>query len=260
MSINKEDFIKLYAETKSISEVSRRLGIGKTTAYRYRKKNNIQIIKYKMYESDDDYFAQNTEGSFYWAGFIAADGCVMNKKRDYTFVLKVSLANKDIDHLRMFNRHMKSTYPVKKYPNYCELAMYSRKICDDLRRFNIVPRKTHIYTMPKWVRDHKLVNHFIRGYFDGDGSLSKYKQKSRNIPQHMFSVRGTKPFLTDMYKIIDKNCQLYYDRKVSLSGGIHQVGYSGNKVVKKICEYLYKDGTIYLTRKRQRANVLLKQG
>ena len=31
--------------------------------------------------------------------------------------------------------------------------------------------------MPNWVKNHDLVNHFLRGYFDKDGCVGNYKKK-----------------------------------------------------------------------------------
>lgn len=239
--MDKETFIRLYHETKSINEVARKLGISKATAHRFRQKNNIKLIRYTKYECDEDFFSRNNEESFYWAGFIAADGCVRKEK-----ILKIALANKDIDHLHQFNKAIQSTYPVKRWEHSCELSFCNYKIVKDLKRFNIVARKTHIYTFPEWLKGEEGINHFIRGYIDGDGSFSRYKK------QRTFSVRGTKAFLEDLYKIMDKNCGRERERKVFLSNGTHMVSYSGNIIVGEIREFLYQGATIYLERKRSR--------
>jgi len=32
----------------------------------------------RIYGCNDDFFKEETEASFYWAGFIAADGCMVS--------------------------------------------------------------------------------------------------------------------------------------------------------------------------------------
>ena len=88
--INKKEFVKLYTELKSIKAISKRLRYNAKTIRKFISKNNIKILRKTIYNCNEDYFANDTPEVFYWAGFIAADGCVMRKKRDYTFVFKVT--------------------------------------------------------------------------------------------------------------------------------------------------------------------------
>lgn len=132
-----------------------------------------------------------------------------------------------------------------------ELRITSQKICNDLRRFNIVPRKSLIYTFPEWMKENSLKHHFIRRYNDGDGSFYKPKLKNnRTIEQIYFSMRGTPKFLFDIYCILQKECILEErDKKIRISSGHGILEYGGNNIISNIFDYLYKDATIYLQRK-----------
>lgn len=220
----------------------------------------------QKYSYNNSFFDQENEQSFYWAGFLAADGCVQDKKINeimYLDSLKLRLSIKDINHLQMFARHLNSNNKIttgivknslknKKWNDtgYCDIVLYSVKLCQSLQKFNIVPRKTHIYTFPNWLIAHPLVHHFMRGYFDGDGSIEIDKSGNQR-----FCVRGTIDFLTEYKKILIKNCNVN-DNSVNNSSGIGRVRYNGNGVCKILYNYLYKDATIFLNRKKEVFEVL----
>lgn len=160
------------------------------------------------YRCNHDFFSHDTEESFYITGFFAADGCVKFRKgKIEPSIVSISLSKRDADHLlhmknimgvehqlhhKIVKNHLRN--PTWKDSEEIEMSLTSRQMCRDLKRFNIVPRKTHIYTFPKWIINHPLVNHFMRGYFDGDGSF--YVDNSVKTPQVFFNLRGTSKFLT----------------------------------------------------------------
>ena len=51
----------------------------------------------------------------------------------------------------------------------CHFAMYSVKLVESIKKQGIHSRKT--FTISKPNIKPELMNHFIRGYFDGDGSF-----------------------------------------------------------------------------------------
>ena len=72
-----------------ISSMMRRFGI----VYKSHNHNNLPV--------NHDFFSKNTLKSCYWAGFIAADGCVFKNQ------VRLALAEKDIDHLRLFKKDLR---------------------------------------------------------------------------------------------------------------------------------------------------------
>ena len=130
------------------------------------------------------------------------------------------------------------------------MSITSKEIFDDLSRFNIVPRKSLIYTFPEWLINHKYVNHFMRGYFDGDGSFYVIN-KNKETPQVGFSLRGTQDFLKTYRSIFESN-HLVKEREkdIRINSGIGVLEYGGNKVVNNIKDFLYKDSNVCLERKR----------
>lgn len=235
--------IELYEEHQSIREVGKVLGISHETA-RYKLKElgllNIPI----RYTWNDDFFSQDNQESFYWAGFIAADGCVKLKNKKYKR-LSIGLAIKDVEHLEKFKKAINFTGPIHKYMEveypHCEITIASNKMFDDLAKFNIVPRKTLTCTFPESIKDSKYLFDFMRGYFDGDGSFyMKANWKHKPTDQLAFSLRGTHDFLHVYSELLNTHCGFDY-KKPRANSGIFMLEYGGNGKVGKIFDILYKD-------------------
>ena len=182
---------------------------------------------------NDDFFSQDTAESFYWAGFLAADGCVLNTKRT-----SVWLSKKDLNQIQKLktalNYSGKISYSARR--KAYGITVTSEKIVEALKRFNVVPRKSLILTFPEWLKEHQLVNHFLRGYFDGDGSFSV--KSGKYVKTIKFALRGTVEFLNSFQNILNTNCKTG-NKKVYLYDSIGSLEYSGRKKVSKIIDFLY---------------------
>jgi hypothetical protein len=214
-----------------------------------------QIAKSK-YSCDHSFFSRDNEQSFYWAGFVAADGCVF--KRGNSTTLNVSLSEKDLDHLKRFKLDLnfdgKITRSVTKHsltnPNWNDsikrgISISSFQMFQDLKRFNINPNKTKVYTFPFWLENHPLVNHFMRGYADGDGSFFDDIQRKRIC----FELRGNFDFLVIYKRILDKNLDFDIKNKVTTPDSTSKIKYYGKKNMPSLIRFLYKDANVYLKRK-----------
>jgi hypothetical protein len=176
--------------------------------------------------------------------------------------LSIGLSSKDRAHLEQFKFDIQAEHPIHNYlvknskrnPKWSdseksEIAFESKRIFDDLKRFGIKPRKTDVYTFPKWLLDYELLRPFMLGYFDGDGSFywQKYKQKQNQL---CVCVRGTARFLKVYRTILEERCDLdKRDGPIQISNGIGKLEYGGNGVAKKIGDFLYTGASVYLPRK-----------
>lgn len=130
----------------------------------------------------------------YWAGFIAADGCLNDSGGASS--LQISLNKKDAIHLEQFRCDINSTGLVKITEYKWKVAKLrigcaSQLFLDLGQNFNITPRKTHTLLPPSLVDfNHKLA--YIIGYIDGDGSIMKTKC-GRNYD--WISIVGTRNLL-----------------------------------------------------------------
>jgi len=247
LGITVDDLIRKYKELQSLRKVGKVLGIHKSKVGYYLKKVG-EVNKPIEYIWDDNYFSQDTPEVFYWAGFIAADGCVKFKGNKYK-QLSIGLAQKDFEHLKKFKAAINFDGPVHKISRKdysgCEITISSSQMFDDLARFNIVPRKSLIYTFPKWIAAHQFANHFMRGYNDGDGSfyVPAKRRKGRTIKQLYFSLRGTKEFLSVFNTILETNCEFKKHKEPRLSSGIYCLEFGGTRKVAQIRDFLYEGST-----------------
>lgn len=113
----------------------------------------------------------STDWYAYWTGFIAADGCVF--VHGGSARVQVILKATDADHLRDLQLGLKTKVPVTLYNgqrNVAKLIIYSQELVTALAKWGIVSKKT--LTMP-WPTQlpASVIPAFIRGYFDGDGTI-----------------------------------------------------------------------------------------
>ena len=190
----------------------------------------------KKYYCNENFFKTFNPASAYWAGFIAADGCIHvngNQK-----VLQVALNSDDESHIIKFKKILKTNARISfnSTTNSARLCLYSNKLCDSLIDIGITPRKS--LTIQKVNVPKKLMSNFVRGVFDGDGSLSGNK-----VTHIQVMIAGNKPFLGWIQKNLVENCGLNNVKlyKLFLSKA-YKIQYTGVQSL-KILEYLYKDSS-----------------
>jgi hypothetical protein len=265
--VSKDILEEAYARLGSLKAVGRELKIDPDSVKNYMEKFGLEYNKQVIYNCDHEFFSRDNEETFYVAGFMAADGCVKDRKGKYGSPrpeVYIGLAKEDKDFLGKLRKLMKAETPIrdflvknsKRNPKWndtwkSEICITSQKMVEDLERFNIVPRKSLTYTFPDWVISHPLAHHFIRGYNDGDGSFYVPKlQDGRSSKQVYFSLRGTPKFLIEVRSLLERECSLEErSTEIRISSGHGCLEYGGNGVVGKIVNYLYTDATIYLQRK-----------
>jgi hypothetical protein len=269
--MTKEILQQDYKELGNFKLIAEKYQIPRSTVERYCKIMGVKITPKLHYTCDDNLFSRNTEESFYLAGFIAADGCINQNKSSKPNYLSICLAKKDEDHLLKLKQIMKFTGPIKynirklselndnwKDSEQCKIDIYSKQMIEDLARFDIGQRKSLIYKFPDWLMDHSLVNHFMRGYVDGDGSFyisteNRMTKKfgMRKYSKFVFSLRGTKLFLEDFNLMLWEFANIRSITKPAFNNGIDQITYSGNIQVAKIASYFYRNANIFMDRKFQ---------
>lgn len=147
---------------------------------------------------NEDYFAEPNLENSYWAGFIAADGCISSKNSRWQDQLSIMLKETDSEHLEILRSvigggdiYYSSNLDARTKNRYfrVDYRIVSDKICLDLfKNFNITKRKTSTHMPPNL--SGKLAHAFIAGYVDGDGSYTHGANRPR------LSIAGTFNFLT----------------------------------------------------------------
>ena len=188
------------------------------------------------------------------AWFFYADGCVRVRKKSSESKLKLSI--KDIEHLEKFKKNIDGNNKILNVnEKTVSLSLNTRVFTNHLINKGCTERKTFTVKFPYFL-NAELFRHFIRGYFDGDGSISesviKYKGEEITRKSNMLNfVSGSDDILTSIAEIISEKCKTK-ERKI--------YKYKENKFgyicwwilddIKSIYDYFYKDSTIYLERKK----------
>lgn len=215
-----------------------------------RKHNGVR--KYKLKE---DYFDNiNTPNKAYILGFLYADG--YNGLNKQTIRLQLSEVDREI--LEKIREEIGSDRPIKNVDcssriygnnysskNMCTLEFYGSHICNALDIIGMHQNKSLILEYPSFLYDD-LHRHFIRGYFDGDGSFNIWHNK-----QSIITITSTEQFCRECLRIIRLNANIggnIYD--ASCHNGITKyISISGNVQCKKVLDWLYYDADLFLKRK-----------
>lgn len=253
--------IKLYKDNLSIAKI-----------YRLLKENNITICKKRIskiltsndvklrtlseaatkYEVVSDFFSTiDTEEKAYWLGFMYADGYVTGTK-----IVGCKLSTKDEEHLIKLRNTLSPTKPLyydetsQGFGNNTKsvaLILTNRNLFKDLVSKGCIQNKSKLLTFPNEnIVPKELIHHFIRGYFDGDGSVTAGINPKGHI-RILIGIVGTESFLSEIRKALSlEDTKYLYKYK---NKDIHELKVGGTNVVKAIYNFLYKDATVFLERK-----------
>ena len=238
--------ISEYKKGKTLSALGREFGVSYSTIRNLLKRKGIKTEGNKHNFPRDEFYFSNIDSKekAYWLGFLYADGCVHSNSNE------ISITLKDRDHLEKFRKAIKSNNKIgesidKRFssmPKIYHFSIKDKQLKSDLIKWGCVPNKSLTLTkIPNIPRD--FVSHFIRGYFDGDGSLH-WLNGTKNF---RISFVGTGPFLKDIQKELGLSLSL--GQQEGNKSKYFQV--AGRKQVPMILDYIYKDSdeNIRLTRK-----------
>ncbi|MEW5805414.1 MAG: LAGLIDADG family homing endonuclease [Patescibacteria group bacterium] len=209
----------------------------------FRRKNEVLFEKW-------------TSQMAYVLGYILADGSLIKNKRGAYFTEIQSIDKEIIVKIRkVFDSDLKiSVYKPKKGRIRYRLQIGSKKIFTDLLKLGIKPKKSCHEKLPKI--PSKYFSDFLRGYFDGDGSVNicTYQRKDRNKKSTVLSsgfTSGGKLILKQIWrnlklkKIIAGGTLYFHERSYRLWFSIHDS--------LSLYNFLYQnvENGLFLTRKKR---------
>lgn len=217
-------------------------------------RNNIEIRKYTItraskHNIDINYFKTiDTEDKAYWMGYLAADGCIYKNGH------KVTLISKDIDIIKKFKESIKSEHKItnnitfdkrtnKTYKSHT-IQITSTEFANNLINSGIKYDKSNNLIFPNIRED--LYRHFIRGLFDGDGSIitTKYNAPIRiNLISTLEVLNFLQNYLKTKFGIEKKNISKVTENKLNVYK-MHLY-----KDADKFLEWIYNNSRISLDRK-----------
>lgn len=205
----------------------------------------------KKYFFNEDYFEDiNTECKAYWLGFLYADGYIQKDDIKYQYRITLRLQKHDISHIQKFAKCLNSNHPIKEIHSFLngkeyigsQISLYSKKMVNDLYRLGCVQAKSMILKPP--VLRNDLIRHFIRGYFDGDGSV--YAKKD-SLKRCSYSFLGTDDILN--YIVNNAKISHYQIRNAKKNTECKELRISSIQEFFNLYHFMYDDSNIFLERK-----------
>lgn len=217
-----------------------------------------------------DFFSSiNIELQAYLLGFYAADGSIDEKRK----TLRIHLQKKDSELVYLYKDIISPdarVFSVGEHKTTGRSGMEitasesfgvditSAKICNDLVNLGIGYNKSyselHIPPMNK-----ELIPHFIRGYFDGDGSFVAKVREFNNRPNPsvtmcMSIISKKASILNEFIEYFAKEHDLLINLNYLKRDDAYRFTTSSKKVCRAIYHILYDKANFYLSRKFNKFN------
>ena len=257
-----DEIIKEYYEKLSSKYLAEKYNVAKATMTKFLKLHNINLEKpygfYRKYSLDETFFDNiDSEEKAYFLGLLYADG--YNSEQRNT--VRLCLAEEDKETVLSFAKALKTNKPVryqiKNQPNRKNvyvLDIISARMSKRLKELGCPQAKTFLIKFPDFL-DKSLINHFIRGYFDGDGHIGITGKVAR------FSLVGTEDFCDSVTKIFSdilgvhsRIVKIHPERCNNITSFVVQ----GNQQIIKVANFLYQNATIFMQRKYDKYLEILK--
>lgn len=196
----------------------------------------------RRYQLNENFFSEWNETMAYVLGFWFADG-YMRKEKSY----RITFSGKDKEIFVQILQAFNSSHPIRltnKEDNCYFISLCSRKLYEDLLLLGGLRCKSKVINFPEVPR--KFLPDFVRGYFDGDGSVffvkyvrSKDKRLTKELRTNFTS--GSQVFLNKLMEVLHDEIGLPF-KKLGLfnNGSSIKLGY-GMKDSDTLLKYMYYD-------------------
>lgn len=257
-NITKEEIMSLIKKRLFGKDIAKELGITRRTLYNKMEKFGIKLDTSPRFNTSI-FDTIDSEEKAYWLGFLYADGYVSSIHKQ----VEISLKGEDFDHLVKFSKFLQDDRkdPIKlsdvklgeKTFSRCRYLLGDEHFHERLCELGCTPKKSLILTFPdkSTFTDEDLVYDFIRGYIDGDGSLSNTRSGRLQI-----SLIGTIDFLMSIKELFPEFGKIYTSKR---NPNVHSIACTANNA-DKVAEKLYRHATVYLDRKYRKFAALCKTG
>lgn len=261
----KEDILKISYRYTS-SELAKMYNCSRSTILKIWMDNNYHKRKGVMYYINHSYFKIiDTPNKAYVLGFIASDGTLYKRDEKHEGLIQIKLQESDEQILKDILVDMDSTYPVKhvknKDFNQVVISIISEDLYNQLIEIGIKPNKTwnlDLYDVLSHIPKKYHID-FIRGYFDGDGSITKLTKNKISKVGINFSCPYS--FGLDLQKVLkdlyDIKSFIYIDnhREYTKKFCSLTINRTSNKY--KFLKLMYYENCLCLKRKCNRAKQLI---
>ena len=242
-----------YIAGAKIKDVIAKYNVCWASVFNAIKKHNLQYTKTfgRTIFFNQDYFQNiDTEHKAYWLGFCFADGCISQTDKHISQCnrLRIVISSKDEYLLQQFVNDIELPQgSIKHYTQngysastFACVNCNSIKLVDDLL--------SHGYTVDKKDRNapigipDNLIPHFIRGFFDGDGSVYG------NFRQGHLSFTSCEGVIQYIANTLSEYCNVPRTH-IRTYRNAYEVRWGGRQQILRIANFLYNQATIFLPRK-----------
>ncbi len=244
------EYIKnIYNNGKSTDYIASLYGISGESLRRWMHIWGMQL-RHTKYTFDEHYFdIIDNQDKAYILGLLYSDGYHNVNDNTITITLQAedkhilesinSLLNSDRQ-LRFINNSAKNF----NWSDCYQLSFTSPYTSKVLETYGLVGAKSLILEFPEWL-NKDLYQHFIRGFFDGDGSISKSRYK------YNMSIISTESFCSKIQEIIldELGVESHMYISSSLDKPTRTLMVTKKHLNKIFFDWLYKDANLYLKRK-----------
>jgi len=225
------------------------------SVFGYRSRNPHQIfcsnqcnIKSRAYKVNGKFFDKiDSEGKAYLLGIIFSDGSVSSKSNH------INISSNDRDMIETCRKLLETTSPIHQYKNYFCLIISNQNLRNSLINLGVMPRKSwkelSIPLIPE-----KLIRHFLRGMYDGDGSFYLDKRESNRYIYLCSALSSASyQFSKEIKSMLEKQLKITF-HKIRFDDrgggkGSYQLRLFRKEDVKKFVDYLYRNSNYFLKRK-----------
>lgn len=255
-----EIIIEMYQKRKPLSWIEKEVGISESTIRKWLKKNNLYDGHRPMMCYFDEFFFDkiDTEEKAYWLGFIFADGYISSPPRNQ---IGIELKSTEASHLEKFKKALNTEKEIKFYhknstfgpQDNCRIVFNSSHMHSILLNYFGSIHKTFEGHLPKVKKD--LEKHLIRGFFDGDGSISI---PCKNIEKYLIrpgiGFTGRKEVLEYIEEV--SGFSWNWSKRKKNDTDNFQISCSRPNDALFFLHYMYDEATIYLDRKYKKYLIL----
>lgn len=232
------------------------VGVGVRTVKKVLNKYDIHIRNFseattlsnqnRKHSVNDQYFNTENHNMAYILGFIASDGHIHKDNN----CIEIGLSSVDTEFLKSLQKEMEIENEVKVSSTsngyeQCRLKFSSAEIKRQLEHYGITHEKTYNLRLPQNLSKEFIID-FIRGFFDGDGSIST--AGSHAIRWQICST--SKEILEDIVIFLEENFQIpsVSVQEQKRKNPLYVIQYSSVST-RKIFDVLYTPNSLFLPRK-----------
>lgn len=244
----------LYLKGLNQRQISEEILVSGAAIRKYLKEQNIPTRSTSecnmRYKRNKHYFDEiDTPNKAYILGLLYADGCNHTLHNSITLVLQAE----DIQVIERVKQELEYEgnirFSAKDKPQYKDkyiLCINDEYMSNQLNKIGMVNNKSLILEFPKCV-PMNLINHFVRGYFDGDGCIYLNKE----IRKTEICIVGTFDMVKRMHDIavlMNCSCSICHPKQ-SGESNTYTLRVNGYHNVKNFMNWMYDNADIKMERK-----------